>query len=209
MRCADVEIWLADYLDGTLASDVQAELEEHAATCAACSVFIREARDGLAALSQVEEVEPPEDLVTRIAFQAPLGRTRHWWERPGFLSRFTSKWLDPVLQPKFAMGLAMTVISFGMLQRCTGIRVQEIHAADLNPVRIWDGVEDKVIRARDRAVKYYENIRLVYEIESQLRQLEQAQDVAQETRRQRSAPTTNGSGKQAGAKTSPEKGNQR
>jgi hypothetical protein len=209
MKCADVEMWLADYLDGTLASDLRTEVEEHAATCPVCRVFMAEAREGLAALSQLEEVEPPEDLVTRIAFHAPVGRTRHWWERPGVLSRLTSNWLQPVLQPKFAMGLAMTVISFGMLQRCTGIRVQEIQAADLNPVRIWDGVEDKAIRIRDRAVKYYENIRLVYEIESQLRQLEQAQDAAQESRRERSAPKVNGSGKQTGAKSLPEKGNQK
>ncbi|MBV9268986.1 MAG: zf-HC2 domain-containing protein [Acidobacteriaceae bacterium] len=209
MKCSDVEIWLADYIDGTLASDLRAAVDEHASTCPACALFMEEAREGLAALSRFPAVEPPEDLLTRIAFQAPVGRARQVWEQPGLLSRLTSKWLQPLLQPKFAMGLAMTVISFGMLERCTGARVQDIQAADLSPVRVWDGIEDKAIRVRDRVVKYYENIRLVYEVESQLRQLEQAQDAAaQDNRRQGSGPGVNRSGKKAGEANAPEKRNQ-
>ncbi len=67
----------------------------------------------------------------------------------------------------------MTVLSFAMLERCTGVHVQHIQAADLSPVRIWDGVEDKACRVRDRAVKYYENLRFVYEIETRLKDLEE------------------------------------
>ncbi len=67
-----------------------------------------------------------------------------------------------------------------MLERCTGVKVQHIQAADLSPVRIWGGVEDKAIRVKDRAVKYYENIRLVYEIETRLKDLENQQDASQD-----------------------------
>lgn len=77
------------------------------------------------------------------------------------------------------MGMAMTILSFAMLQRCTGVKVERISAADLNPVRIWGGVEDKAFRAKDRAVKYYENLRWVYEIETRLKSLEDQQDAAQ------------------------------
>ncbi|MBV9224041.1 MAG: hypothetical protein JOY85_08430 [Acidobacteriaceae bacterium] len=68
--------------------------------------------------------------------------------------------------------MAMTILSFAMLERCTGVRVQQIQAADLNPVRIWGGVEDRAMRVKDRAVKYYENLRWVYEIEVRLRSLQ-------------------------------------
>jgi hypothetical protein len=70
------------------------------------------------------------------------------------------------------MGMAMTILSFAMLERCTGIHVQQIQAADLNPIRIWGSVEDKTMRLKDRAIKYYENLRWVYEIETRLRSLQ-------------------------------------
>ena len=91
-----------------------------------------------------------------------------------------TKWLHPVLQPRLAMGMAMTVLSFAMLERCTGIRVQHIQPADLNPVRVWAGVEDRALRVKDRAVKYYENLRFVYEIETRLRDLQQQQEASQD-----------------------------
>ena len=82
-------------------------------------------------------------------------------------------WLRPVLQPRVAMGMAMTILSFAMLEKCTGVHVQHIQAVDLSPIRIWDGVEDRAIRTKDRAVKYYENIRLVYDVETRLRELDE------------------------------------
>ena len=74
------------------------------------------------------------------------------------------------------MGMAMTILSFAMLERCTGVRIQHIQATDLSPARIWDGIEDKSMRAKDRAVKYYENIRLVYELETKLKDFQDGQD---------------------------------
>jgi hypothetical protein len=77
------------------------------------------------------------------------------------------------------MGMAMTILSFAMLERCTGVHVQHLQAADLNPVRIWGGVEDRAMRVKDRAVKYYENLRWVYEIETRLKTLQEQQDTTQ------------------------------
>jgi anti-sigma factor RsiW len=172
MNCTQFEALLADYLDGTLAAIEHSALEEHAAACLGCREFMQDATAGARLLAGTPEIEVPPDLVTRIAYQAPNGRLRHPLDQPGLLSRLASKWLQPLLQPKLAMGMAMTVLSFAMLQRCTGIQVQHIQAADLSPVRIWDGLEDRAIRVKDRAVKYYENIRLVYDIESRLRDME-------------------------------------
>ena len=129
-------------------------------------------------LKRADPVAPPPELVTRIAYQAPIGTNAAAFETQGFWSKFAAKWLQPLLQPRFAMGMAMTILSFAMLERCTGVQVQHIQPADLNPIRIWDGVEDKVIRVKDRAVKYYENIRLVYEIETRLKDLQEQQEMA-------------------------------
>ncbi len=153
-------------------------LESHAADCPECRELLNDVTGVVQLLSRIDEVEPPPELITRIAFQTPVGRLREPHELPGFWSRLATKWLQPVLQPRLAMGMAMTILSFAMLEKCTGVRVQHIQAADLSPVRIWDGVEGKGLRIKDRAVKYYENIRLVYEIETRLRELDDQQSNA-------------------------------
>jgi|SRR5579875_461310 len=191
MTCTDFEVLLADYLDQTLDGREREALEQHAATCAGCRALLEDARSGAAFIRLADEVTPPPELITRIAFQVPLGRTRQPFERQGLLSRWVSRWLHPILQPRLAMGMAMTILSFAMLERCTGVHVQQIQAADLNPVRIWGGVEDKAFRVKDRAVKYYENLRWVYEIETTLKTLEDQQDAQQNSNKKSAQQSSN------------------
>jgi len=175
MNCAEFESILADYIDESLSSAEVAAVEEHAAACSVCREFMNEVRGGLSVLKRAEEVEPPAVLITRIAYLAPAGRSREPFERQGWLSRLTNKWLVPMLQPRLAMGMAMTILSFAMLERCTGLRVGRVQAADLNPVRVWGGMEDKTLRVKDQVMKYYENLRIVYEVETHLKDLEEPQ----------------------------------
>lgn len=187
MNCPEFESTLADYVDGTLDASGRARLEAHMASCSGCREMFEDVTAATAFLARVPEVEPPDTLITRIAYQAPAGRIRGAWERQGLLSRLASKWMQPVLQPRLVMGMAMTVLSFAMLERCTGVKVQNIQAADLSPVRIWGGVEDRAVRLKDRVVKSYENLRVVYEIETRLKDLEQQQETYQDQpQRQRS-----------------------
>jgi predicted anti-sigma-YlaC factor YlaD len=86
MTCAEFEILLADYIDDTLGSSERTALEQHAATCAGCREFFEDAKSAAALMHRVEEVFVPPDLVTRIAFQAPRGRTREPLERQGLLA---------------------------------------------------------------------------------------------------------------------------
>jgi hypothetical protein len=180
MNCAEFESILADYMDGTLGSAQSAALEQHASSCAACNEFMADVKGATAFLKQAADVVPPPALITRMAYLAPIGRNRQPFEKQGWLGRMMSKWLQPVLQPRPMMGMAMTVLSFAMLERCTGIRVQHIQPADLNPVRVWAGVEDRALRVKDRAVNYYENLRFVYEIETRLRDLQEQREASQD-----------------------------
>jgi anti-sigma factor RsiW len=176
MNCAEFESILADYVDGTLGATERAAVELHAATCAACRQFMLEVTGAVALLQRVEDLEPPAELITRIAYQSPQGRVRTDSEKPGFWAKLKAKWLEPLLQPRLAMGMAMTVLSFSMLAKCTGVpQVQHLSAADLSPSHLVQTLEDRVLRTKDRVVKNYENLRVVYEIESRLSEMEKQQ----------------------------------
>jgi hypothetical protein len=40
----------------------------------------------------------------------------------------------------------------------------------LDPVKVWQGIDDHSHRIYDRAMKYYDNLRLVIEIQSRLQE---------------------------------------
>jgi anti-sigma factor RsiW len=182
MNCADVEIQLADYLDGTLAADHQSALESHLSSCQACEELARDAAGAVAFMERVSDVTAPPELVTRILFEVSSGPShatvKPSWIRRIFGSRLGGKYLEPVLQPRYAMGMAMTLLSFAMLGRFAGIEVRHLTPADLDPVKIWVAAEDRASRTWQRGVKYYESLRLVYEIESRVKEWSDDSDAA-------------------------------
>jgi Putative zinc-finger len=186
--CPDFEVLLSDYLDGLLRGEDRQPFEAHAAECSPCRELMADARSAMEFLERVPEVEVPPNLITRIVYQAPEGKLRHPFERRSLFGAAFSQWLMPVLQPRFAMGMAMTILSFAMLGRCTGVHISQIKAADLNPMKVWQNTEDRVIRTKDRAVKSYENLRLVYEIRSRINELEEQRSQAQSLAQPNEAP---------------------
>lgn len=177
MKCADFEVLLSDYIDGTATGEIRAAIEEHAGACAACGELLLDATQAVSFIERVEEVIPPHELITRLVYHAPHGKLRDELERRSLVGRTFSRWLQPVLQPRFVMGMAMTILSFAMLGRCTGVQLQQIRPADLSPTKVWGNLEDKVYRGWDRTVKYYDNLRLVYEIESRIKDIRDQQSV--------------------------------
>ena len=168
MNCSELEILLADYVDGTLRAEDRTALEMHLAECAGCAELARDAAGAVAFMERAATVEAPPELVTRILFEITSGPS-HAQVKPSWTRRIFGKWLEPILQPRYAMGMAMTVLSFAMLGRFTGIH-RPLTASDLDPVKVWHSTEDKVQRAWERSMKYYENLRVVFEIQTQLKE---------------------------------------
>ena len=172
MNCAELEALICDYVDGTLHGERKAAVEEHVAMCASCAELARDSAGAVAFMERAAAVEAPAELLTRILFEIPEARSRAR-ETQSVWSRIKAKWIEPVLQPRFAMGMAMTILSFAMLGRFAGryagIEMRQIKPSDLNPVAVWTSVEDQALRMWERGVKYYENLRLVYEIQTRLK----------------------------------------
>ena len=173
MNCAELETLLCDYVDGALAapgkSAQRAIVESHLETCGSCRELTADARAGASFLLRAAQIDPPEELITRLLFHAPSTSAPAQSGRRGFRG-WLSAWLGPVLQPRFAMGMAMTILSFSMLGKFANLPQRQLTPADLHPVKVWSAVEDRMARTWDRAVKYYENLRLVYEIQSRLKE---------------------------------------
>lgn len=179
MTCADVDTLLCDYVDDTLHGTQKTALEDHLAGCAACSELAADVKGALALMERAAVVEPPAELLTRILHVAPSTRVP-WWRR-GFLGR----WSESILQPRYAMGMAMTILSFAMVARFSPVQIRQLRPADLDPVKIYLAVDDRAHRTWDRTMKYYENLRWVIELQSRVKEISEQE---QEQQRQKSAP---------------------
>ncbi|MBE7543767.1 MAG: zf-HC2 domain-containing protein [Bryobacteraceae bacterium] len=165
MKCVDLEALLCDYVDGTLTQAERATVELHLAHCAACRQLAADAAEAVSFIERAADVEPPPALVNKILFDA---RQMGLAAAPRGARRGFARLFEPLLQPRFAMGMAMTILSFSMLGRFSGIQVRQLRAGDLEPAKVWATLEDKAHRAWERSKKYYESLRVVYEIQQTL-----------------------------------------
>ena len=168
MKCIDLESLLCDYVDGTLSAAEKATVELHLEGCPSCRELVADSQAAVSFMEKAADVEPPAALVNQILFEARTGKSAPV-KKSGAAGNWISKLLEPILQPKFAMGMAMTMLSFSMLAQFAGIPMRPFKAADLEPTRVWATLEDKAYRSWDRGKKYYESLRLVYEIQQTLR----------------------------------------
>jgi hypothetical protein len=164
MKCAEIEALLCDYVDGTLGEAERSQVDSHLPGCPACAELLADSRAAVNFMDSVADVEPPVELVTRILYKTHVEQKRPETEPRSWFGRL----FQPILQPRFAMGMAMTILSFSMIGKMAGIPQRPLSAADLEPAKIWSGIDTRAHRAYDRLVKYVDNLRLVYEIQNRL-----------------------------------------
>ena len=169
MTCGEVEILLADYIDGALPAEEAQTVEAHLAGCPACTELARDARLAMAFMERTADAEPPPELLTRILNETASGKHGSLGGAPGIQS-----WMGSVLaivwQPRLVMGMALTMVSFSMMAKCAGISPRQLRPADMDPKKVWASLDDRAMRAWTRSVKFYEDIKFVYEIQSSLRE---------------------------------------
>jgi hypothetical protein len=170
-NCAEFEILLCDAVDGILRGEQQQAFDAHRQSCAACNTLAADVLGVTAFIERVAIVEPPKELLTRILFETSGSKAARAAAPAAAGWRGSLRQLfGPILKPRLAMGMAMTILSISMLAQAFGVEIPKLRAADLEPTKIWAGVEDGAHRQWSRMVKYYENIRVVYEIQSRLKE---------------------------------------
>ena len=166
MNCADCEILICDYVEGALPAARAAELRAHLAECPLCAELARDSAAALEFIARAETVEPPPELIPRILFEAPWSKGK---AKQSAWRKTLAGILSPILQPRFAMGMAMTVLSLSLL-------FHYVSPAPANPAKIWANIEDHAFRTWVRTEKFYNNLKFVYQIQTTLRKWQQQQE---------------------------------
>jgi len=178
MQCVEFEALLSDALDQTLSGQKLEGFRAHAQTCAVCGPMFAEADAGRRWLKSLEEVEPPAQLVHNVLV-ATIGRETSRVEaiaaRPStsWVHALTG-WMRPAFavmrQPRFAMSFGMAFFSLSVSLSLAGVKFTDLRHADLRP----SAIKRSYYETSGRVVKYYENIRFVYEMESRVRDFKRA-----------------------------------
>ncbi len=188
LECAEFETLLSEALDGDgqLSPGRKESFEAHRRVCAICGPLFADVQAGQRWLRSLEAVEPPVHIVNNILAATSGvvsrrtatadGRTTPFGER---LREGWDSFFAPVAafvrQPRFVMSFGMIFFSFSLGLSAMGVKPRDVAKVSLRPSTLRHTYNE----AQIKVVKYYDNIRFVYEIESKLRELKRANTPAE------------------------------
>jgi hypothetical protein len=179
MQCHEFDILLADALDGVLSGGKLDLFQAHVRVCPACGPLFAEAEAGRNWLKSLTEVEPPVSLVANILASTTGVDTQRLRVRVASPPPRVS-WLDhvqawasgamqpiwaTVRQPRFAMSFGMAFFALSVALSVAGVKPSDLRQISLRPAAI----RHTYYSAHARVVRYYDNVRLVYEVQAYVR----------------------------------------
>jgi len=182
MRCNEFDLLLTDALDGVLEGAELDRFQAHARVCRTCGPLLAEAEAGRNWLKDLAEVEPPANLVTNILAsttgvdtQRLRAAARAPQPRVSWLEQMRATVLEPVLapvwaavrQPRFAMSFGMAFFALSVGLTVAGVKPHDVRdfITGLRPSTI----RHTYYATQARVVRYYDNVRLVYEVQAAVR----------------------------------------
>jgi hypothetical protein len=194
--CLDFDVLLSDAIDRKLAGPELTAFQQHAGECPTCGPVFAETQAGLNWVKVLEPAEIPANLVHNIlaatsladmATRAEVEQRARWRERATqVLESILLPVFNVVRHPRFALNAAMAFFSISLLLNVAGFKLSSMRLSDLTPNAIRTNATLRYYETTSRVVKYYENIRFVYELESTVRELKRATTNNQQ--QQNSAP---------------------
>ncbi len=202
LTCAQCERMLLDAADETLLPEDQTQFDLHLAGCDACSRLMADAQRGRAWLGMLHAAppQPSADLMQQILARTsgdsavaiplrprnepilsyagggytiatdttmrtvPFGPVR----RVNWVQRFIAS----VSQPRFAMTAAMAFFSIALTLNLTGVSLRNMRASSFTP----SNIRHTFWSTNARVFRYYDNLRVVYELESRVREVQRDTD---------------------------------
>jgi hypothetical protein len=184
-RCEDWEALLADALDGLLQPTEGEAFSEHSNSCKICAQLLAHAKQGQEWLQFLhEEPAMPGDMVERILSKtsgAVAERPLAVFGAPIPAGGPTVMGLPMrrmVWDTRLMMTAAMAFFSIALTLNLAGVRITDLRLSSFTPANLENGISHRMWAAKIQAVQYYENLRLVYEVESKIREMRQDEDTA-------------------------------
>jgi hypothetical protein len=186
LQCEEWEALLVDALDGTLKAEDSAVFAAHGEDCPMCAEMLAQAKQGQEWMKFLHEEPPvPADLVSRIldrtsgASLPQLAVAGVAQPIPQPIAHFTTR--RTFRDARMLMTAAMAFFSIALTLNLIGVRLDTLRMADLKPSALQTTIVRQFYGAKKQMVSYYENIRLVYEVESKMRELRRDAETEQNT----------------------------
>lgn len=165
--CEQIELRLSDYLDGLLPPEDQRAFDAHVNSCARCTPLVSEVSRLVGNLRSMEQVEPPPRLVYNILDRTlgPRDTVKGWagvW-----------KWIRGIASPRFAYGALSVAATFMVILTASGFSWKKPKLADLSPVTVFRHANQEAHLIYASGTRFVTSLKVVYEIQSRLRQDEQ------------------------------------
>jgi hypothetical protein len=178
MKCNEFDLVLADAIDGVLTGIALDRFQAHVGDCETCGPLFAEAQAGRNWLKGLTEVEPPASLVnnilastTGVDTQRLRAHVRAAQPQVSWLERLQASFFEPiwsaVRQPRFAMSFGMAFFALSVGLTVAGVKPADLRSVSLRPAAI----RHTYYNTQARVVRYYENVRIVYEVESRVREI--------------------------------------
>ena len=162
--CEQTEARLSDYLDGVLNPAELAEFSAHVPTCARCAPLVASVSDLLTGLHGMEQIEAPPRLVYSILDKTlgPRESVTGW--------RAIFGWVRSTTSIRFAYGALSVAATLIIFVTASGFNWRHPKVADLKPATIYRKANSSAHLAYASSVKFVNDLRVVSEIQSRLRE---------------------------------------
>ena len=203
MQCSDFESLLAEALDDTLVAETRQAFDAHGKSCRICGPLYAEAWDGMLLVQQLAELEPPKNLVHNIlaaTSRKDVVETAVEAEKAGWLERLGWSFRPRVaglMHSRFAASFAMAFFSLSITLTLAGVKIGDVQKVDFHPNALRKSAVLGFTQVEAKVTSYYENLRLVYQVQARVRELK---------KNTAPAPETNNENRQQNRKSVPEDG---
>ena len=203
MQCSDFESLLAEALDDTLVAETRLAFDAHGKSCRICGPLYAEAWDGMLLVQQLAEMEPPKNLVHNIlaaTSRKDVVETAVEAEKAGWLERLGWSFrprMAGLMHSRFAASFAMAFFSLSITLTLAGVKIGDVQKVDFHPNALRKSAVLGFTQVEAKVTSYYENLRLVYQVQARVRELK---------KNTAPAPETNNENRQQNRKSVPEDG---
>jgi anti-sigma factor RsiW len=161
--CEQTEARLSDYLDGVLTPVELAAFRGHVPGCERCAPLLASVSELVSGMQSMEQLEAPPRLVYSILDKTlgPRESVAGW--------RAVVAWVRGVASIRLAYGALSVAATLIIFVTASGFNWRHPKLADLRPATIYRNADRTVHLAYGRSAKFVNDLRVVNEIQSRVR----------------------------------------